>query len=67
MRQEFRKVLSLFEELEVAGETVSLTILSREGKSTNTTTPFSLGTNNWESSSPPPWRSCKGPPSILCC
>ena len=34
MKPEFQKLLNLFEELEVAGETVSLTIQSREGKST---------------------------------
>ena len=34
MKPEFQKIFSLFEELEVAGETVSLTILSKEGKST---------------------------------
>ena len=34
MKPEFQKVINLFEELQVAGETVSLTILSREGKST---------------------------------
>ena len=34
MKPELQKVINLFEELQVAGETVSLTILSREGKST---------------------------------
>ena len=34
MKPEFQKVINLFEELQVAGESVSLTILSREGKST---------------------------------
>ena len=34
MKPEFHKLINLFEELEVAGENVSLTILSREGKST---------------------------------
>ena len=34
MKPEFQKVINLFEELQVAGETVSLTILSREGKPT---------------------------------
>ena len=33
MKPEFQKIFSLFEELEVAGETVSLTILSKGGKS----------------------------------
>ena len=34
MKPELQKVINLFEELQTAGETVSLTILSREGKST---------------------------------
>ena len=34
MKPEYQKLFNLFEELEVAGETVSLTMLSREGKST---------------------------------
>ena len=34
MKPEFQKLFNLFEGLEVADETVSLTILSREGEST---------------------------------
>ena len=77
MKPEFQKIFSLFEELEVAGETVSLTILSKEGKSTiklqleSPPSPSSSTTTPPTSAASTPatggcrrrqlWHSCKGP------
>ena len=77
MKPEFQKIFSLFEELEVAGETVSLTILSKEGKSTiklqleSPPSPSSSTTTPPTSAASTPatggcrrrqlWRSCNGP------